>query len=57
MDPDDTTAILHGVFELNAKLAEVAKDVNDIRDLLVDDDEEEETSARRWPRTRVLGAP
>jgi hypothetical protein len=43
MDPDDTTAILHGVFELNAKLAEVAKDVNDIRDWLVDDDEEEET--------------
>jgi outer membrane murein-binding lipoprotein Lpp len=43
MDPDDTTAIISGVFELNAKLAELAADVNVIRTWLVDDDEEEET--------------
>jgi hypothetical protein len=42
VDPNDTTAIIHGVFELNAKLAEIASDVNEIRDWLVDDDEEEE---------------
>jgi hypothetical protein len=43
-DRDDVTAIMGGLFDVNAKLSEIAYDVRRIRRFLedADDDEEEE---------------
>jgi hypothetical protein len=41
-DEDDVAAVLGGLFELNAKLADIGGDVQAIRILLENGDEEEE---------------
>jgi hypothetical protein len=42
VDPEDTRAILRGVFDPNATLVEIFRDVNALRNWFVDEDEEEE---------------
>jgi len=42
VEEQDVTAIITGLFDLNAKLAEITRDVSAIRNWLVEDDEEEE---------------
>jgi hypothetical protein len=42
VDRDDVSALLSGIFDMNAKLAGVSEDVHRIRLLLEDDDGEEE---------------
>jgi hypothetical protein len=42
VDPEDTSAIIRGVFDLNATLVEISRDLNALRNWFVEDDEEEE---------------
>ena len=42
MDAEDTRAIIRGVFDLNATLVEISRDLNALRNWFVEDDEEEE---------------
>lgn len=39
-DCDDVTSIINGLFEVNAKLADIAEDVGATRGLMDEDDEE-----------------
>jgi len=49
-DDRDVNAILSGIFDINAKLAEIRDDLQVIRWLLEDpDDEEEEEEEGPWP--------
>jgi hypothetical protein len=40
-EPDDVTTIISGVFDVNRRLGDIARDVRVIRELLENDEEED----------------